>query len=103
MYTVVLTVSLWKDEERQQHGKAFFRSIELPFAPFVGLSIETSQFSSRRVTHVIWRDDEKYFLCGVEDRAAIRSGESGTTYEDLFEFLESEEGWTPANKWKRGA
>lgn len=99
MYTVVLTVSLWKDSERKQHGMSFFRKLELPFAPFVELGIETSQFTSRGITQVVWRPEEQCFFCSVEDQTTSGSNE----YDDLFKFLEEEERWIPANKWKKGS
>lgn len=99
MFDVVLMQSLYKDSAKREHGKVFYRQVQLPFPPYVGLSVNGSTWKSWPIASVRWDVERKCFFCTLQERAPDDS--IGTTYEGLFEHLEQEEGWIPANKWKR--
>ena len=99
MFDVVLMQPLYKDPAKRDIGKVFYRQLQLPFPPYVGLSVSGDNWASWPIALVRWDLGRQCFLCTLEDRAPVDS--LGTTYEGLFEHLETEEGWIPAHKWKR--
>lgn len=101
MYKIVLARALWKDSERKTFGKMFFRQVEIPFLPFIGLAIRGDGWDTPPITSVRWSVVDHSFFCEVEDKTPLRTPEIQTTYEDLLEHLEVEQGWIPAHKWKK--
>jgi len=99
MFDVLLQQPLYKDPTKRDFGKMFFRELQLPFAPYVGLRVIGETWSSWPIASVQGDLGKKWFFCTLEDRAPDAS--LGTTYNGLFEHLEIEEGWIPAHKWKR--
>lgn len=99
MFDVVLQQPLYKDPTKRELGKMFFRELQLPFPPFVGLGVRGENYDSWPIATVRWDLGKRQFLCTLEDR--VPDASLGTTYEGLFEHLENEEGWIPAHKWKR--
>lgn len=73
-------------------------ALKLPFAPYVGLRItdqnENSHFQSGEIIEVTWNNQEKAFICLVEDEAPFVV--DGASYE--FDWLIDE---AMADGWKK--
>lgn len=99
MFRVVLQQPLYKDSAKREFGKMFFREIQLPFPPYVGLTVRGEKWDSWPIVSVRWDLGDQYFICTLEE--PVPRDAPGVAYEELFEYLENEEGWTPAHRWKR--
>ena len=59
MYKVLMGKAIRRNLD--YHNVTFYREIELPFPPFIGLEIESDNFRSGCVKRVIWQPDYSRF------------------------------------------
>jgi hypothetical protein len=104
MFTVTFARNIWtlpmegRGHPKAAQGAIFERTVQLPFAPFVGLNVREPDWDSGPVIRVEWftgewQDDNGHFRCQVEDQYPA-TGPSGLRYEDLVE-------WAVRDGWRR--
>ncbi len=62
MYQCEISKAIWKDKEQTEIYKVLVKHFELPFAPYIGLSVSTGRFKSGEVIGVDWDIDKNKFL-----------------------------------------
>lgn len=111
MYKVEIYKTIWADELPEEGGivkdlkylsipypefAAFKYVLNLPFVPYVGLSIideqENYQFRSGTINNVTWFADQNMFGCWVKDGFPYRSGGYDYDFDYLVERC-NKEGW----------
>lgn len=70
----------------------FVRDLELPFAPYPGLTVSDKGWESGEIQTVEWRGDDGVFRCRVRDEFPGQADDMYLSYEELIE-LAFEEGW----------
>ncbi|MGY0219263.1 hypothetical protein ACWJJH_18080 [Endozoicomonadaceae bacterium StTr2] len=105
MYHVVILKHIEKNSDPDdKDGKNFYFHLEIPFPPFIGLSLKTAGWHCSEIKSVSWTQNEasgqEYFTCRVDSEVPYFSG----GYEYDFDYLcnEAEEGfWEPYTREAR--
>jgi len=91
MFNVQLKMYVWDSysEENSENWILVYKSITLPFTPFIGLKIEFSSERDWRITEVHWNTDENSFKCMLQDLYSELGLDTPTFDEWLENFVEN--------------
>jgi len=67
MYKCQISKAVWKDVEKTDLYEILIKDVELPFPPYIGLSISEGSFSTGELTGVTWDIENKKFSAGTKD------------------------------------
>lgn len=99
MHKVRLIKYLWSHQTQEissEWSKLLFE-MELPFVPFIGLSIQLPEQQSWHIRHVEWNVEEATFRCHIEDQYMNLLGVDDS-YEDWLDTLQ-ECGWSMSGRY----
>jgi len=68
------------------------KELELPFAPFPGLELQTEDWECGQLEFVKWDEENWEFRCTVSDEYPLQELDTYLSYEDLLS-KNLEEGW----------
>ena len=96
MHKLTIQLQVWLDKSGE-NVKRLFREVEVPFVPFVGLSISSNGWESGPLESIRWDIDKELFIGRVADE---RPGEYGDSYINGSELLEImlDNGWQKSER-----
>jgi hypothetical protein len=101
MFSVVIHQTLWEDESEPLDSCPFVHlvyKLELPFAPYIGLSLLHGKWGCNPIKRVLYHLDDENFLCDIGDVFARNHNDEDDYLKPplYFEYLvkhHAESGW----------
>ena len=67
MFRCEISKAIWNDNKKTDIHEVLVKSVELPFPPYIGLSISAGRFHSGELKSIEWDVDKEVFCVRVGD------------------------------------